>query len=144
MSLLTSMTGCRASLLGLHTTLSPKLAVCWAYKQTIRVKAANRVHLGLLARVNSCPQAKRAGLVTESNAQVVGRRGSRVGYRGTLYLGASLLQNRLALLGPPTFVGEGSPSKIDYRKKGTRILTSLLEDLVCFCVCLGFKSASSG
>ena len=28
------------------------------------------------------------------------------------------------------FVGEGSPTKIDYRKKGTLILTSLLEDLV--------------
>ena len=27
-------------------------------------------------------------------------------------------------------MGEGSPSKIDYRKKGTLILTSLLEDLV--------------
>ena len=27
------------------------------------------------------------------------------------------------------FLGEGSPTKIDYRKKGTRILTSLLEDL---------------
>ena len=29
----------------------------------------------------------------------------------------------------PTFLGEGSPSKIDYRKKGTLILTSLLEGL---------------
>ena len=28
------------------------------------------------------------------------------------------------------FLGEGSPTKIDYRKKGTLILTSLLEDLV--------------
>ena len=27
------------------------------------------------------------------------------------------------------FVGEGSPTKIDYKKKGTLILTSLLEDL---------------
>ena len=26
-------------------------------------------------------------------------------------------------------LGEGSPTKIDYRKKGTLILTSLLEDL---------------
>ena len=34
----------------------------------------------------------------------------------------------MALL--PTFLGEGSPTKIDYRKKGTLILTSLLEDLV--------------
>ena len=37
-------------------------------------------------------------------------------------------------LGPPVvpfypFFGEGSPSKIDYRKTGTLILTSLLEDL---------------
>ena len=28
------------------------------------------------------------------------------------------------------FLGEGSPAKIQYGKKGTRILTSLLEDLV--------------
>ena len=27
------------------------------------------------------------------------------------------------------FLGEGSPTKIDYRKKGTLILTTLLEDL---------------
>ena len=32
-----------------------------------------------------------------------------------------------ALLSP--FLGEGSPTKIDYRKRGTLILTSLLEDL---------------
>ena len=30
------------------------------------------------------------------------------------------------------FWGEGSPTKIDYRKKGTLIPTSLLEDLVAF------------
>ena len=30
----------------------------------------------------------------------------------------------------PLFWGEGSPTKIDYRKKGTLIPTSLLEDLV--------------
>ena len=29
-----------------------------------------------------------------------------------------------------SFFGEGSPTKIDYRKKGTLILTFLLEDLV--------------
>ena len=39
------------------------------------------------------------------------------------------------LLGPPVvpfypFLGEGYPTKIDYGKKGTLILTSLLEDLV--------------
>ena len=28
------------------------------------------------------------------------------------------------------FLGEGSPTKIDYRKNGTLLLTSLLEDLV--------------
>ena len=28
------------------------------------------------------------------------------------------------------FLGEGSPTKIDYRQKGALILTSLLEDLV--------------
>ena len=33
-----------------------------------------------------------------------------------------------ALLSP--FLGEGSPTNIDYRKKGTLSLTSLLEDLV--------------
>ena len=38
-------------------------------------------------------------------------------------------------LAPPVvpfcrFLGEGSPTKIDYRKKGALILTSLLEDLV--------------
>ena len=38
-------------------------------------------------------------------------------------------------LGPPVvpfypFLREGSPTKIDYRKMGTLILTSLLEDLV--------------
>ena len=27
------------------------------------------------------------------------------------------------------FLGEGSPTKLDYRKKGTLILTSLLEEL---------------
>ena len=30
------------------------------------------------------------------------------------------------------FLGEGSPTKIDYRKKGALILTSLLEDLDVF------------
>ena len=34
----------------------------------------------------------------------------------------------------PSCLGEGSPTKINYRKKGTLILTSLLEDLVLpFC-----------
>ena len=38
------------------------------------------------------------------------------------------------MLGPPVVpfppsLGEGSPTKTDYRKKGTLILTSLLEDL---------------
>ena len=42
---------------------------------------------------------------------------------------------KLPSLGPPVvpfcrFLGEGSPTKIDGRKKGTLILTSLLEDLV--------------
>ena len=32
-------------------------------------------------------------------------------------------------LGPPTTGRFGSPTKIEYRKKGTLILTSLLEDL---------------
>ena len=46
----------------------------------------------------------------------------------------------LAMLGPPVvlfypFWGEGSPTKTDYRKKGTLILSSLLEDLECmFCL----------
>ena len=34
--------------------------------------------------------------------------------------------------GPPTIFGEGSPTKIDYRKRGTLILTSLLENLELF------------
>ena len=43
----------------------------------------------------------------------------------------------LGNLGPPVvpfcpFWGESSPAKIDYSKKGTLILTSLLEDLVMF------------
>ena len=43
------------------------------------------------------------------------------------------LQLNFAYLGPVPFYpffGEGSPSKIDYRKEGTLILTSLLEYLV--------------
>ena len=48
-----------------------------------------------------------------------------------------------ALLSP--FLGEGSPTKIDYRKRGTLILTSLLEDLAevwigCPCCCLEWVS----
>ena len=40
-------------------------------------------------------------------------------------------------LGPPVapfcpFLGQGSPTKIDYTKKGTLILASLLEDLVFY------------
>ena len=43
------------------------------------------------------------------------------------------------LLGPPVVpfypcLAEGSPTKIDYRKKGTLILSSLLEDLDCIWV----------
>ena len=48
------------------------------------------------------------------------------------------------------FLGEGSPARIDYRKKGTLILTSLLEDLVvkrtkqivvpCSCECQAYRS----
>ena len=34
--------------------------------------------------------------------------------------------------------GEGSPTKIDYRKKCTLVLTSLLEDLVYIYMCLSF------
>ena len=32
----------------------------------------------------------------------------------------------------PFFLAEGSPTKIDYNKKGTLLLTSLLEDLALF------------
>ena len=35
------------------------------------------------------------------------------------------------------FLGEGAPTKIDYRKKGTLILTSLLEDLAAVGFLLG-------
>ena len=45
-----------------------------------------------------------------------------------------LAMEALHKLGPPVvpfypFLGESSPTKIDYRKKGALILTSLLEDL---------------
>ena len=50
----------------------------------------------------------------------------------TVFTGERLIQD--GFLGPPVvpfhpFLGEGSPTKIDYRKS-TLILTSLLEDLV--------------
>ena len=52
-------------------------------------------------------------------------------------IGLKFLDSSLALdhgLGPPVvpfnpFLGEGSPTKIDCKKKGTLILTSLLEDV---------------
>ena len=45
-----------------------------------------------------------------------------------------VVQQWCNLLGPPvvpfyTFLGEGSPTKVDYRQKGTLILASLLEEL---------------
>ena len=49
-----------------------------------------------------------------------------------LFTGVGLKEDQL---GPPVvpfltlFMGEGSPTKIDYRKKGALILTSLLQDL---------------
>ena len=39
------------------------------------------------------------------------------------------------------FLGEGSPTKIDYRKKGTLILASLLEDLLAVLTQCGFSAA---
>ena len=42
-----------------------------------------------------------------------------------------------ALLSRFIFVWEGSPSKIDYGRKGTLILSSLLEDLVKVCYAHG-------
>ena len=39
------------------------------------------------------------------------------------------------------FLGEGSPTKIDYRKKATLILTLLLEDLVS---CIQCEAINSG
>ena len=50
---------------------------------------------------------------------------------------ASCSGARGIILGPPVvpldlFWGEASPTKIDYRKEGTPILTSLLEDLAYF------------
>ena len=49
---------------------------------------------------------------------------------------------RLKLLSPPVvplypFFGGGFPVKVDYRKKGSLILTSLLEDLDCTCWVFG-------
>ena len=55
---------------------------------------------------------------------------------------------RSPVVGPPVvpffspFLGEGSHTKIDYRKKGTLVLTSLLEDLVLFPP--GFASSGLG
>ena len=64
---------------------------------------------------------------------VLGRcRGSLVG---------SELRTWAFVRGPPAigalslFWGEGSPTKVDYRKKGILILTSLLEDLVLVPIC---------
>ena len=44
-----------------------------------------------------------------------------------------------------SFLGEGSPTKIDYRKKGALILTSLLENLGMYSTetCLVLFTASS-
>ena len=58
-------------------------------------------------------------------------------------------------LGPParcpftvSFLGEDSPTKIVYRKKGSLILASLLEDLVMICGVFGlflfFRGSSPG
>ena len=69
----------------------------------------------------------------------LGLRRASLGKAGALQ---SFLLNTLtgthAILGPPVvpfyqlFPGEGSPTKIDYRKKGTLFPSSLLEDLVYF------------
>ena len=45
----------------------------------------------------------------------------------TLFLSVSRLPSSAL---SHSFLGEGSPTKIDYRTKGALILTSLLEDLV--------------
>ena len=42
------------------------------------------------------------------------------------------------------FLGEGSPTKMDYRKKGTLILTSLQEDLARVCLKMGTRSPHNG
>ena len=64
---------------------------------------------------------------------------------------AGTAESASPLLGPPVvaffpFLGEGSPTKIDYRKNGTLILTSLLEDssLVLFAICLDGVCAFAG
>ena len=41
----------------------------------------------------------------------------------------TLTRSPSSALSHPFFGWEGSPTKIDYRKKGTLMLTSLLEDL---------------
>ena len=56
--------------------------------------------------------------------------GCRCGSTGTYRIPHVVTQTRSpssALLSP--LLGEGSPTKIDYSKKATLILTSLLEDL---------------
>ena len=51
-------------------------------------------------------------------------------------------------LGPPVpfdpLLAEGSPTKIDYRKKGTLILASLLEDLVLVCLLVCLRNHETG
>ena len=57
-----------------------------------------------------------------------------VGHSGTMFKVGSAAEAKGKARSPssalvPTFLGEGSPAKIDYRKKGTLIFTSLLQDL---------------
>ena len=60
--------------------------------------------------------------------------GSRVSFLGALQNGGFLFLGPAAGCPFPDFFGFGgqAPSKIDYRKNGTLILSSLLEDLVVF------------
>ena len=54
--------------------------------------------------------------------------GSRHGTKTITLVVIQYARSRSSALLPP-FFGEGSPTKVDYRKKGTLILSSLLEDL---------------
>ena len=70
-------------------------------------------------------------------AALTERRGGRVSMRRVAGLAVAAFWEA-ELLGPPVpvcpLLGEASPTKIDYRKKGTLIPSSRLEDLVLFSI----------
>ena len=80
-------------------------------------------------------QCEQSNMITRAAAGVfanllLGNPGPRLG--GPKQLRPTLLSRSFSSALLP-FFGEGSPTKIDCSKKGTLILTSLLEDLAIFC-----------